>query len=171
MVQSLLNSVRVSGLRKFACVAGLLVLLLVPAVASRRDKDNKKPVEPPWPELLLDSGRRLTYLQSISSEKDIKTKSGFWTKLANVVAGDPDYRQLMRPYSIAVDSRGRLIVTDPGAAGVHIFDLPQGKYKFLDRQEKSKDPMIEPQCVAVDKKDNIYVTDSKAGKVFTFDAN
>jgi DNA-binding beta-propeller fold protein YncE len=78
---------------------------------------------------------------------------------------------MVRPYSIAVDSKGREIVSDPGAAGVHIFDFAQHKYKFLERQDKDKDPMRTPQCVAVDAQDNIYVTDSESGKIFVFDAN
>jgi len=147
----------------------LMVCMVLPLHAWK--KETKKTPEIPWPELLMDGGRKLTYQQTFASERDILGQPGFWTKVVNFVAGEKDYRPLVRPYSIAVDSRGRIIVTDPGAAGVHIFDLAQHKYKFLDRQEKSKDPMIEPQCVAVDAKDNIYITDSKAGKVFWFEAS
>jgi DNA-binding beta-propeller fold protein YncE len=150
-------------------VALLAVCVAIPLHAWK--KETKKNPEVPWPELLMDGGRKLTYQQTLISERDILGQPGFWTKVVNFVAGEKDYRPLVRPYSVAVDSRGRMIVTDPGAAGVHIFDPAQHKYKFLDRQEKSKDPMIEPQCVAVDAKDNIYVTDSKAGKVFWFEAN
>jgi DNA-binding beta-propeller fold protein YncE len=70
-----------------------------------------------------------------------------------------------------VDSRGRLIITDPGSGGVHIFDFARRKYKFLYRPDSDKNPMLSPQCVALDSDDNIYVTDSKVGKVFVFDPN
>ena len=117
----------------------------------------------------LDGGRRLTWEHSFNSESEVKPNRGFWNKLVDVVAGAPDYRFLVRPYSIATDSRGRIIVTDPGASGVHIFDFTQRKYKFIERREKSKDAMLTPQCVAVDAQDNIYVTDSDAGKIFVFE--
>ena len=169
MVQHLLNSGPVRRLWKAALVFVVVASVAPFAQASRRDK--KPTPEVPWPELLMDGGRKLTYQQTFTSEQDIKGKPGFWGKLANIVLGEDDYRPLLRPYSIAVDSRGRMIVTDPGAAGVHIFDPAQHKYKFLERQEKAKDELFEPQCVAVDAKDNIYVTDSKAGKVFRWDAN
>jgi DNA-binding beta-propeller fold protein YncE len=142
------------------------VAVATPAFAG---KPKKNTAEPPWPELLLDGGRKLTYQQTFSSERDARGKPGFWSKVIDIVAGEPDFRQMVRPYGIAVDSRGRIIVTDPALAAVHIFDLAQHKYKMIDRWEKSKDPMIEPSCVAVDDKDNIYVTDAKAGKVFVFD--
>lgn len=166
MVQCVLNGWRSSAVKALAVLA--LVTVTVPAFAG---KQKKAPTEPPWPELLLEGGRKLTFVQTISSQRDLRGKRSIWTKLTDVVLGDPEYNDLNRPYGVAVDSHGRVIVTDPGLRGVHIFDLPQHKYKFLDRQENSKDPMIEPQSVAVDAKDNIYITDSKAGKVFVFESN
>ena len=62
-------------------------------------------------------------------------------------------------------------MTDVAAAGIHIFDFGQEKYKFVSRRDAGKDPMLSPQCVAVDSQDNIYVTDSQSGKVFVFEAN
>ena len=117
----------------------------------------------------LDGGRRLTWERSFNSESEVKPNRGFWNKLVDVIAGAPDFRFLVRPYSVVADSRGRIIVTDPGASGVHIFDFAQRKYKFIERKEKSKDAMTTPQCVAVDAQDNIYVTDSEAGKIFVFE--
>lgn len=120
-------------------------------------------------EMSLDGGRSLTWQRSFTSESEIKPNRGFWNKLVDVVAGSPDFKFLVRPYSIATDSRGRIIVSDPGASGVHIFDFAQRKYKFIERKEKSRDAMIAPQCVAVDAQDNIYVTDSDSGKIFVFE--
>jgi DNA-binding beta-propeller fold protein YncE len=101
----------------------------------------------------------------------VRAKPGFFTKVFDLVVGQPDLHFLVRPYSVVEDSRGRIIVTDPGAQGVHIFDPAQQKYKFIERKEKSKDAMSAPQCVAVDDKDNIYVTDSESGKIFVFNAD
>jgi sugar lactone lactonase YvrE len=158
-------SYRATTFRLVIAVASMC-LLLIPASAAKRPKP---PAEPPWPELYLEGGRKLTYQQTFTSERDVRTNPGFWGKFANVVLGERDYKPLARPYGIAVDSHGRMIVTDPAIGGVHILDIAQHKYKLIDRTEKSKDPMTEPECVAVDSKDNIYVTDPKAGKVFVFD--
>ncbi|HSY12942.1 MAG TPA: 6-bladed beta-propeller [Verrucomicrobiae bacterium] len=132
---------------------------------------KSKTVEVHVPELLLEGGRKLTFERSLTSDRDVRAKPGFFTKVFDLVVGQPDLHFLVRPYSVVEDSRGRIIVTDPGAQGVHIFDPAQQKYKFIERKEKSKDAMLAPQCVAVDDKDNIYVTDSESGKIFVFNAD
>ena len=166
MVQYLLTRTRGMRFPFYLLLTGALLLSLVPAFALER---SIPPADKPWPELLLEAGRKLTYQQSIKSERDVGGRKGFWSKLAGIVAGAKEFREMVRPYGIAVDSRGRVIVTDPAISAVHIFDLAERKYKMIDRWDKRKDMMIAPQGVAVDEKDNIYVTDSEAGKVFVFD--
>jgi DNA-binding beta-propeller fold protein YncE len=145
----------------------IVLLLLVPTWAAKR---APKPATPAPPDLLLEGGRKLSFERTFRSERELH-KPGFWGKMLDVVAGEAQYHELIRPYSIAVDSHGRAIITDPGAAGIHIFDLTQNKYKFVERKDKDKDPMLAPQCVAVDDQNNIYVTDSSVGKIFVFGAD
>ncbi|MDR3762539.1 MAG: 6-bladed beta-propeller [Acidobacteriota bacterium] len=141
--------------------------MALPVAAAKR---HEPPAVPMPPDLLLEGNRKLSFEREFSSEKDTRGKPGFWTKVVDVIAGEPTYREMMRPYSVAVDSHGRVIVSDPGAQGVHIFDFAQHKYKFLERWNKDTNAMRSPQCVAVDASDNIYVTDSEAGKIFVWDA-
>jgi sugar lactone lactonase YvrE len=169
MVQHLLDVAGRSSLKRALGWITAIALCMAPAWASHRPKE--KPAASSVPELTLLGGRKLSYEHSFSSEREVRPKRGFWSRLLDVVAGEPEFHAMVRPYSIATDSRGRIIVTDPGAAGVHIFDFKRQKYQFLTRRDKSRDPMIVPQCVAVDAQDNIYVTDSEAGKIFVFGAN
>jgi len=145
----------------------LILLLCIPALAFAKPKSNV-PAEM-W-ELSLDGGRKLVWERSFSSESEVR-KVGFWGKVIDVIAGAPQMHTMVRPYSVATDSRGRIIVTDPGAAGVHIFDFTNHKYKFVQHVKSERDAMLSPQCVAVDAQDNIYVTDSNAGVIFVFDSN
>lgn len=147
------------------CVAGFL---LGAPVFANKDK-KKEPVTFQVPDLLMDGGRKLSFERLFSNEHEVKPKRGFWTKVVDVVIGAPDYHNMVRPYSIATDSKGRIMVTDPGAHGVHIFDFDKQKYKFLSRIDTGKDPLVAPQCVAVDAQDKIYVTDSESGKIFVFE--
>jgi DNA-binding beta-propeller fold protein YncE len=150
-----------------AALLGAVAALLLPPVWAGGKSTSAAPHEL-W-EMSLDGGRKLSWEHTFHSESEVKPNRGFWNKLVDVIAGEPEFHSLVRPYSIATDSRGRIIVTDPGAEGVHIFDFGQRKYKFIERQGKSRDAMRTPQCVAVDAQDNIYVTDSDAGEVFVFE--
>jgi DNA-binding beta-propeller fold protein YncE len=168
LVQSLLTG----ELRLWVRAAKLLAsaALLLPSMWASQ-KPTTRAVAPEQWEMSLEGGRTLSWERSFSSEQEVKGNHGFWNKLVDVIAGAPDYHSLVRPYSIATDSRGRILVTDPGAEGVHIFDFAQRKYKFIQRNDKSKDAMRTPQCVTVDAQDNIYVTDSEAGEIFVFEPN
>ena len=147
----------------------LLFFFLIPGLAVAGSKTKtERPVT--VPELELEGGRRLRYEGSISSEKEVRSPHRFWGRLLDVVAGEAELHALINPYSVATDSHGRIIVTDPGAGGIHIFDFTLHKYKFLSRI-KDRDGLDSPQCVAVDADDNIYVTDSYTGKIFVFAAN
>ena len=166
MVQLLLSGKRRQYLGAAFIVAGV-ALLLPPIWASH---ESRPPAAAPelW-EMSLDGGRKLSWEHSFNSESEVKPNRGFWNKLVDIVAGEPAYRYLVRPYSVAADSHGRIIVTDPGAQGVHVFDFTQHKYKFIEHRGRDKDGMLTPQCVAVDAQDNIYVTDSDAGAIFVFE--
>jgi DNA-binding beta-propeller fold protein YncE len=158
------------GFRLFLYSSLCLGVLVVNLASISMAASKAKPSAPvTLRELELDGGRRLLYEGSVNSEREVKTKR-FWGRLLDVVAGEADYHSLVSPYSVVTDSQNRIIVTDPGASGVHIFDFTQHKYKFLSRI-KDVDGMSSPQCAAVDADDNIYVTDSYEGKIFVFDAN
>ena len=169
MVQLLLTRVGQRAIRR-TTLAGCAALLMVSPILATKDK--KKEAEPiVVPDLLMDGGRKLSFERTFHSEREVKPKRGFWNKVVDVIAGAPEYHNMVRPYSITTDSKGRVIVTDPGARGVHIFDFAKEKYKFLTRWDTDKNQMVSPQCVAVDAQDKIYVTDSESGKIFVFDPN
>jgi DNA-binding beta-propeller fold protein YncE len=153
-------------LLKRAVLCATLLLAALPPTYARKPKFTDVKV----PELLLEGGRRLVYERSYSTEHDVKPDRGFWDKVVDVVAGDPEYRFLVRPYSIVADSKDRIIITDPGSLGIHIFDFTHHKYKFISHTE-GKERLRAPQCVTVDREDNIYVTDSEEGKIFVFNSS
>jgi len=164
VVQRILSGIRLWCASAAAVLAGMALL---PAPTQAASKSTARTATPVWV-MSLDGGRSLTWERDFQSEKEVHADRRFWAKVVNFIAGAPDYRVMHRPYSVAADSHGRIIVTDPGAAGVHIFDFEQHKYKFVERTGKS-DSMLNPQCVAVDAQDNIYVTDSEAGEIFVFE--
>lgn len=168
MVQLLLVRSSRYSLPRALALSLTALLALTPAMAA--GGKSKTASEVTVPVLLLPEGRKLVFERSISSQRETGIKRGFWNKFVDIVAGAPDWHHMERPYSVVTDSHDRIIVTDPGAMGIHIFDFAQQRYKFISHED-GKNPLRAPQCVAVDKQDNIYVTDSESGRIFIFDSN
>lgn len=147
----------------------LLATCMVPLYGADRKKKTPIAENQDVPELMLEGHRSLRFVGMLSSEREVNPKRALWKKVLDLVAGPPEWHRLIRPYSITKDSRGRLIITDPGALEVHVFDLEKKKYQHLDGGRKGE-AFQSPIGVATDGEDNIYVTDSALGKVFVFDA-
>jgi sugar lactone lactonase YvrE len=112
--------------------------------------------------------RSVEYVRTVPTVGEFTRPRSIWTKLLNLVVGGPERPEITRPYSIAHDSVGRLLVADPGASGVHIFDFERQKYQFL-RGPKGK-TLESPMDVVCDTNDDIYVSDSVRRLVYVFDA-
>jgi DNA-binding beta-propeller fold protein YncE len=154
--------------RKTASAAFLLLALAMPAALLGAGNRTPAKTALAVPVITMDGGRRLEFVRAFSSEKELNPNRSFWKRAVDFVAGAPDYGRLIRPYGITTDSRGRIIITDPGAMTVHIFDFEKKKYRRLERGKGQY--FLSPIGVAVDAQDNIYVTDSLSGRIFVFDA-
>jgi DNA-binding beta-propeller fold protein YncE len=155
-------------IRNILCWGLISLLYFYPTPTSARNHKQASPSPVAIPQIDLPGGRKLLYERSFASEKEVKLKRGFWTKVLDLVAGAPEIHTLVRPYGVVADSRGRVIVTDPGVPAIHVFDFGRQNYKFIHRAGKQE--ILSPQCVAVDDHDNFYVTDSESGEIFVFDA-
>jgi len=95
-------------------------------------------------------------------------------KVVNVVAGRGDafLQELstnIRAARIVVDSRRRIIVTEPATRTVHIFDFLNRKYTKIDGA--IDDRLHFPYGVAVNANDNIHVTDLRRGTIAVFNSD
>ena len=72
---------------------------------------------------------------------------------------------LVSPHQLAVDSHGRVIVSDPGASSVHVLD---GLHSFRLLTGPNR-RIVKPAGIAIDSADNIYIADSERGLVAVFD--
>jgi len=150
-------------------VISTCLLLAGPSLASGRGRhQHDNPPAGPQELVALSGGRRLDFLRTFSSESDLSVHRSFWKRVLDVIAGPPEFHRLVRPYSITVDSHGRILVTDPGDLAVHIFDFEKKKYSRMEAG-KHGERFRSPIGIAVDGQDNIYVTDSALGKIFVFD--
>jgi sugar lactone lactonase YvrE len=70
------------------------------------------------------------------------------------------------PYRMAVDSQGRILVTDPVLSVVHVFDTKQGKRWQIKGDRTHR--LSAPANIAVDADDNLYLTDFAQSVVSVF---
>lgn len=148
-----------------AIVTWLLLALTLPPVPG---PTGPSAIEPAAPSASVSRGT-IDYLRSIDARQvDALAKPrSVWGKLLEWVAGPAERPRLIRPFGITEDSRGRLIIADPGQRVVHLLDLEKRDYKFISGAKRS--PFQSPVGVAVDAQDNIYVSDSARGEITVFD--
>lgn len=168
-----LNCVKGSGVMRKTwavkvCLAALLAVALSGCASTVTEApdakaENSSPVVwPPAPEK-----SRIAFIQTIRKPADIGVRKGFFARAFDFIVGEK-FEEIVKPYGIAGDSKGRLIVADSGIKKVHVFDQANAKYfNFgVDGDAKLKLPLM----VAVDNDDNIYVSDPEAARVFIFNA-
>ncbi len=112
---------------------------------------------------------RVEYLRTVPSVKEFTKPRRLLSKMLTWLAGPDDEKpEILRPYATAEDSMGRLLVTDPGLHGIHIYDFERRKYQFL--QGPRGKLLQSPIDVACDDNDDIYVSDSQRREILVFDS-
>ena len=156
--------------RSCAAVAVSLVLLLSSAWAAGK-KVAPKPVDitklvwPPPPDK-----PRVRYISEYSGELDLigkkQAKGGILERIAGVSVTPQERPRMIKPYGVAVDSKGRVYVTDTIKAVVFVFDL---EHKTLEFRGNNAPANLElPVGLAVDEKDRLFVSDSKTHQITCF---
>ncbi len=156
-------------LAKAISTVALSALLAAPLLSPPRvdAKPKKKPIDitklawPPAPEIA-----RIKYVGEYYGP-DIRgaKKQSILERLAGV-EDRADHTALVKPYGVAVDSRGRIFVSDTMQAVVFVFDI-EGK-QLAYRGEKPPAALRKPTGMAVDDKDRLFVSDSEAHNVTAF---
>jgi len=127
---------------------------------------------------------RVKYLDYFSAEKaDIpvagkkeKPKVSWMDRMAGVSPDstkNPGVRkkrfQLLAPYGLAVDSKGRLYVADSKVGAIFIFNTETNDVELIKHGEHARFGSI--FGLAMDDNDNLFVSDGELHHVLVFDAN
>ena len=145
--------------KRTAAIALLLAHLLISGCATAPPAAGLDEPQPVWPEAPAQA--RIQYLESISSAADMGIKKSFWARLGEFITG-PASDRLVRPMAVVADTEEKIYVADPGARGVHRFDLRNGKYKLLTREKHL--PLASPVGLAIGADNRVYVSDSGLGR-------
>jgi DNA-binding beta-propeller fold protein YncE len=87
-----------------------------------------------------------------------------------VAGGRPAVMRMSKPYGVAVDSAGRVLVADSEQARVHVFDVAGRRYATLGGDGRAVRLRV-PMGLAVDASGNIYVGDNGHGLILIFGAD
>ncbi|MFQ5695753.1 MAG: 6-bladed beta-propeller [Terriglobia bacterium] len=114
---------------------------------------------------------RVQWIGQITKASDVvkrkKKKRSWFDRLAGVKESEEHEIRLLRPYGIAVDSRGRIYVADGYLRSVLIFDRTAGRME--QRGHSAQAAFALPVGVALDAKDWLFVSDSFAHSITCFD--
>jgi sugar lactone lactonase YvrE len=145
---------------------GALLLLLALGLAATGCATPQKPIDLVWP--LAPAEPRIRYVDSISSPEDMGVSG--WSRMKQVVFGPEPIKALVKPYGVAVDSSGRLYVSDTAVRLVFVFDFdaPQNEERVAFVGMKKPGRLGRPIGLALDARDNLYVSDATGKKVVVY---
>lgn len=121
----------------------------------------EEPVRRVWPE--PPDRARIELMSVFGSASELGIKRSVWARLASLVTGGGE-THMVRPAGLAA-SKGRIVVADPGAGLVHVFDLSQ--HRALALEACGETPLGEPVATAL-LGDRIYVSDASAARIHIF---
>ncbi len=149
------------------CFLLLALQLAACVLATKGNKGDKDPyAKYVWPPPPAEAKIRLT--EMIRGRASVEADS----KLKRALIGGSNrsrYDWLLKPFDVAYDSRGRILVTDPGVAALLRFDREGKQMDVLGTRGVL--PLSIPLGVNVGKDETIYVADGGLKNVVSFDEN
>jgi sugar lactone lactonase YvrE len=126
---------------------------------------NPSPAAPVWPPPPAEP--RIIYVRNITSPADLGIKRPVLSRVAGWITGaSADSAQFVKPFGVALDDAGNLLVTDTGANVACCLD--RARKKWLRWQQAGKTRFECP--VAIARRGNTaFVADSVLAKVFALD--
>lgn len=138
----------------------MIVIAITAGCAGVPDRPSWDPFTLIWP--LPPEKPRIKYVGSLAGEADVQGEKRGWSETLFGATGE--LYQLVKPYSVTTDDRGRVYVSD--ANGIAVFDMNNKKFGVIGR---GVGKVIRPLGMFFDKKNNLlYVTDSASDKVIVF---
>jgi len=121
---------------------------------------------------------RIRYMNYFSGEKFVppdkqgKKKASWMERVSGIATGEaPSVNkqrfQLVVPYGVAVDSKGRVYVSDSKVRAIFIVDMETGKFDMIKNGSDARFQWI--TGLAVDDSDRLFVSDPGMRRVLVFD--
>jgi sugar lactone lactonase YvrE len=189
MIEVTKNSTQ-SNKRNLAMICAVILMLALATTLAAKDKKQAAPAKPdkgPNPLDVLDYSKivwpnppsiaRIKYTSQFFGEKrETKTqqqaKAGWMDKLAGAAAGDVPqnqklYFQLVQPYGIASDSKGRIYIADGKVRAIFVYNPETKAVELLKNGVQARMHLL--TGLAIDDSDRLFAADSELHHVPVFD--
>jgi len=190
MIEVHKNSTRSCKRSLFAICAVILVLVLSTTLAAKEKKQvaaTPAPNKGPNPLDVLDYSKivwpnppaiaRIKFVSQFFGEKretkqQQKQKQGWMDKLAGATVGDVSpneklYFQLVQPYGLAADSKGRIYIADGKVRAIFIYNPETKAVELIKNGVQARLHLL--TGLAIDDSDTLFVADSELKHVLIFD--
>ncbi|HEY4933870.1 MAG TPA: 6-bladed beta-propeller [Terriglobales bacterium] len=188
MLEVAANSVRRCKVSAaLVCVVALVLACGISLHAKQKKQAAPPPKKDPNPLEVLDYSKivwpnppaiaRIKYSSQFFGEKretaaQQKSKEGWMDRLAGVTAGDVPqnqklFFQLVTPYGVGVDSKGRIYTADEKVRAVFIYNPETKAVEMIKNGFQARFHMI--TGVTLDDGDRLFVSDSDLHHVLVFD--
>lgn len=152
------------GTRAVTKLIFLFGLIFLSGCAAK-EVDNRRYL---WP--IGGNSPKIEFLRTIASDRDVR--EGSESRVLEAILGIEEPRGIFgSPYDVAVDSRGRVFVSDLAKRDVLILDLPNHQVRYFERPKHDELYFQSPMALAVGREDTIYVSDNQQGRVYLFGAD
>jgi DNA-binding beta-propeller fold protein YncE len=122
-------------------------------------------VMPAWPPPPAEPD--IVYVRTLANPKDIGVRPSALLRFADWITGvGPEKQKLDKPFGVAVDAAGNLLVTDTGANEVCYLDF--ARKKWVRWKAAGKQRFLSP-VAAVHAGQTFFVADSVLGRVYALD--
>lgn len=146
-------------------MAGWLIVVCLSLRSVEAATSNSSPDHLVWPP--PPDPARIRYVESWTRPADMGFKQGFFRRFSNWVTGSRKGNEMFQtPFAVALDERGRMIMSDTATATVGFYDRVEKKW--YQWREVGGTRFRSP--VGVAKQDKVlYVADSELRQVLAFD--
>lgn len=152
-------------------LAGLLAAAaFAPASLWAQNKGQKAQVQPvdysklTWP--APPARARIRYLGAFSGDDIVPKKKRGWLERMAGVPEENSKSHMLKPYGVAIDSKGRAYVVDTLLRVVFVLDLENKSLEY--RGDKPPAAFRTPIGAAVDEKDRLFVSDAELHTITCF---
>jgi DNA-binding beta-propeller fold protein YncE len=150
------------GLRSMLVSLLLTVALIAGCAKGKLDEPLQKVVWPPPPQQPV-----IEFVEKVENSGWVKPIAGFKKVWNSFIGTSNKLSGFKKPYGVAVDSNGRVFVTDEGYGRVHVFDREGRSFSWIGAGS-GPGALIDPTSITVDSSDHIFVADVKQKRVVEY---